>query len=85
MGLKKILYGMPGDDFPFEKYIVGGCIMSEADVGCTQCDWSGMWDQFSDLGELDDHVLDTSGDEEEQSAQQVAAAIRDDRFRLFAQ
>ncbi len=44
-----------------------------------------MWDQFSDLGELDDHVLDTSGDEEEQSAQQVAAAIRDDRFRLFAQ
>jgi predicted kinase len=44
-----------------------------------------MWDQFSDLGELDDHVLDTSGDAEEQSAQQVAAAIRDDRFRLFAQ
>ena len=48
MGLKKILYGMPGDDFPFEKYIVGGCIMSEADVGCTQCDWLGMWDQFSE-------------------------------------
>ena len=48
VGLKKILYGMPGDDFPFEKYIVGGCIMSEADVGCTQCDWLGMWDQFSE-------------------------------------
>jgi hypothetical protein len=48
VGLKKILYGMPGDDFPFEKYIVGGCIMSEADVGCTHCDWSGMWDQFSE-------------------------------------
>src|SRR3546814_7644473 len=41
-----------------------------------------MWDQFSDLGELDDHVLDTSGDAEEQSAQQVAAAIRDDRFKI---
>ncbi len=45
-GLKKILYGMPGDDFPFDKFIVGGCIMSEADIGCSSCDWSGIWDEM---------------------------------------
>ena len=44
--LKKILYGMPGDDFDFDKYIVGGCMPSEADIGCAQCDWSGIWDEI---------------------------------------
>lgn len=43
LGLKRIIYGMPDEDFPFEKYIVGGCIMSEADIGCTKCDWVGIW------------------------------------------
>ena len=33
VGLQKILYGMPGEDFPFDKYILGGCIMSDADIG----------------------------------------------------
>ena len=46
-GLKKILYGMPGDDFEFDKFIVGGCIMSEVDIGCAKCDWSGIWDEMS--------------------------------------
>ena len=43
-GIKKILYGMPGQDFDFEKYIVGGCVVSEVDpeVGCVKCDWEGM-------------------------------------------
>lgn len=45
-GLKKILYGMPGDDFPFDRFIVGGCIMSDADIGCPKCDWSGIWDEM---------------------------------------
>jgi ribosomal protein L37AE/L43A len=45
-GLKRILYGMPGDDFEFGKYIAGGCIMSEADIGCSECDWSGIWDEM---------------------------------------
>ena len=45
-GLKKILYGMPGDDFKFGKYIVGGCIPNEADIGCPKCDWSGIWDEM---------------------------------------
>ena len=47
VGLKKILYGMPGDDFPFDKYIVGGCVLSDADVGCVKCDWAGIWADFS--------------------------------------
>lgn len=32
-----------------------------------------MWDQFSDLGELENHVLDTSDEPEERSAQRVAS------------
>lgn len=43
-----------------------------------------MWDQFSDLGEFDGHVLDTSHEPEEHSAQRVAEAINSGRFRLFA-
>ncbi len=46
-GLKKILYGMPSDDFKFEKFIVGGCMPSEADIGCSKCDWSGIWDEMA--------------------------------------
>jgi hypothetical protein len=41
VGLQKIIYGMPADDFNFDKYIVGGCIVSEADIGCRKCEWSG--------------------------------------------
>jgi hypothetical protein len=43
-GLKKILYGMPGSDFDFEKYIVGGCCVTEKDpeIGCVGCGWEGM-------------------------------------------
>lgn len=42
-GLKRILYGMPGQDFNFAKYIVGGCVVSEVnpEVGCVKCDWQG--------------------------------------------
>ena len=47
VGLKKILYGMPADDFPFDKYIVGGCVLSDADVGCVKCDRAGIWADFS--------------------------------------
>ena len=46
VGLQKILYGMPGEDFPFDKYIVGGCIMSDADIGCVKCEWTGIWAEF---------------------------------------
>ena len=41
VGLQKIIYGMPSDDFNFDKYIVGGCIVSESNIGCTKCEWSG--------------------------------------------
>ena len=39
MYLKKILYGMPSDEFDFKTYAVGGCIPSEASVRCSKCDW----------------------------------------------
>lgn len=43
-GLKKIMYGMPGEDFEFERYIVGGCIVTDEDpeIGCVKCDWRGV-------------------------------------------
>ena len=40
--LRKILYGMPGEDFDFEKYEVGGCIVGIDDVACRECNWSGL-------------------------------------------
>ncbi len=43
-GLKKIVYGMPNSDFDFERYIVGGCCVTERDpeIGCVKCGWKGM-------------------------------------------
>jgi hypothetical protein len=37
--VKKIIYGMPSDDFNFEKYEVGGCLMEENAPThmCTEC------------------------------------------------
>jgi hypothetical protein len=34
---------MPGSDFDFEKYAVGGCLVEEnqPDVRCRDCGWSG--------------------------------------------
>jgi hypothetical protein len=42
--LKKIVYGMPGEDFDFQRNFVGGCIPAREDVGCTNCEWVGMRD-----------------------------------------
>ncbi len=35
---------MPGEDFDFDKYIVGGCIVSEVDPenGCVNGGWESM-------------------------------------------
>ena len=30
---------MPGDNFNFEKFHVGGCIPSKATVHCSKCEW----------------------------------------------
>jgi hypothetical protein len=42
-GLKKIVYGMPNSDFDFERYIVGGCVISgdDPEIGCETCGWEG--------------------------------------------
>ncbi len=45
--LKKILYGMPGDDFDFQKYFVGGCAPSAEDIGCKNCEWVGIRDEMA--------------------------------------
>ncbi len=44
-----------------------------------------MWDQFSELGELEGHVLDTSDEAVDRSAQRVAAAITNEHFRMFSE
>jgi hypothetical protein len=42
--LQRIIYGMPSEDFDFEKYAVGGCIIEDdqPDVRCRECEWSGL-------------------------------------------
>ena len=42
--LKKIVYGMPNSDFDFERYIVGGCCVTDDDpeIGCVNCGWKGL-------------------------------------------
>jgi hypothetical protein len=46
-GLLPIAYGMPSDDFEFEKFIVGGCMPSKADIGCSNCGWTGIRDEMA--------------------------------------
>ena len=40
--LKKIVYGMPGDDFDFKNNFVGGCMPGPEDIGCKNCEWVGF-------------------------------------------
>ena len=41
--LKKIVFGMPDKDFDHNRFISGGCCVTEDDpeIGCVQCDWAG--------------------------------------------
>ena len=45
--MQRIIYGMPSDDFEFDKYIVGGCVMADYDIGCKKCGWTGMRDELT--------------------------------------
>jgi hypothetical protein len=47
--LKKIVYGMPGKDFDFQKNFVGGCIPGPEDIGCKNCEWVGVRDVSGDV------------------------------------
>ena len=40
--LKKIVYGMPGEDFDFKNNFVGGCMPGPEDIGCKNCEWTGF-------------------------------------------
>lgn len=46
-GLQRIIYGMPSEDFEFDRYIVGGCVMADYDIGCKKCGWTGMRDELT--------------------------------------
>lgn len=41
--IKEIVYGMPDDDFDFDKFIVGGCCVYPGNPthGCNGCGWMG--------------------------------------------
>jgi len=54
--VKRILYGMPGEDFDFEKYIVGGCIPDSAIAECSYCGWIKR-KKFKDGWGLNDSIL----------------------------
>jgi len=45
--VKRILYGMPAQDYNHEKYVLGGCCVTDDDpeIQCTACDWSGMMEE----------------------------------------
>ena len=49
--LRKIIYGIPGSDFDFEKYAVGGCVIEpmQPDIACRECGWRGHRDSLEDL------------------------------------
>ena len=49
LGLQRLIYGMPDEDFDFEKYLVGGCVIGEFNIGCGKCGWAGI---HKDLKEL---------------------------------
>lgn len=42
--IKEVLYGMPSEDYNQEKFVLGGCCISDNDpeIQCTNCDWTGM-------------------------------------------
>jgi hypothetical protein len=47
--LKRIRYGMPADNFDFNKFHIGGCIPSDATVHCSNCDWEDGSGESPDL------------------------------------
>jgi hypothetical protein len=54
--LKRIVYGMPGPDFDFEKYVVGGCIPDDAIAECSNCGWTKRKKQKETPWGLSDHI-----------------------------
>ena len=51
---QKIIYGLPDENFDFEKDISGGCVISEnsPSIGCKECGWSGIRNPYT--GEIVD-------------------------------
>ena len=43
---------MPGEDFDFDRYIVGGCCVTDNDpeIGCVKCGWEGSVPEILNMG-----------------------------------
>jgi len=50
--VKRIVYGLPSDEFDFERFHVGGCIPNEATFHCTKCGWEAVSTTEIDSGEI---------------------------------
>ena len=50
--IREIAYGMPGEDFDFDRYIVGGCCVTDNDpeIGCVKCGWEGSVPEILNMG-----------------------------------
>ncbi len=49
--LHKIVYGLPADDFDFERFEVGGCVIYEnvPSFRCRICGWEGTKNELKSL------------------------------------
>jgi hypothetical protein len=51
--IRRILWGMPGEDFDHRRFASGGCVMNgdDPDVRCMECMWEGFRNQLDSLFE----------------------------------
>jgi hypothetical protein len=51
--IRRILWGMPGEDFDHRRFASGGCVMNGDDPGvqCSVCMWEGFRNQLDSLFE----------------------------------
>jgi hypothetical protein len=51
--IRRLLWGMPGEDFDHRRYASGGCVMEgdDPDVRCGNCMWEGFRNQLDGLFE----------------------------------
>jgi hypothetical protein len=51
--IRRLLWGMPGEDFDHRRFASGGCVMNgdDPDVQCSECLWEGFRNQLDGLFE----------------------------------
>ena len=47
--LQRILYGLPSEEFDHDRYISGGCVVSDdsPEIACVKCGWAGFRDPMT--------------------------------------